>query len=393
MPALAKLSRSRFPSHSVKAVVHTAGHRKCPACELLRKKMLAPKAFADLTFPAAAELWLEARRRRLAPASVKDYSDCILRLTNFFAALPLSEIHIGHFEQYQTGRKDGSGGLSKAGPSRINHELNTLSQILERANLWASIAPYYQPLHLPRPKAGCALTEAEERRLFDVAGSKSRWKVAYLCSLITANTTAGPGEIRMLRLMDVDLTPQPPGAPFGLIKVELGAKNDYRVRPLPLNLTAHMAARALLDRAAELGAVRPDHFLLPHRAEHGNGKRKGDWDPSRPMSSWRKAWSKLRAAAGLPRLRMYDLRHHVITRLLENEQVSERTVIELAGHVSKKMLERYSHIRMRTKLEGVLALEGHLQLQDSEPPLVTPKKLPAPAGLPDLERRPLLPGT
>jgi len=53
---------------------------------------------------------------------------------------------------------------------------------------------------------------------------------------------------------------------------------------------------------------------------------------------------------------MYDLRHHAITGLLEDESVSERTVIELAGHVSRAMLERYSHIRMRTKREAVDAL-------------------------------------
>jgi integrase len=64
----------------------------------------------------------------------------------------------------------------------------------------------------------------------------------------------------------------------------------------------------------------------------------------------------LRKAAGMPNLRMYDLRHHAITRLLEDEDVSERTVIELAGHVSHAMLERYSHIRMRTKKEAVDAL-------------------------------------
>lgn len=385
MPALASNCTRLILPLAPQNDLHTAGHVACPACERVRRAMIEPGALAALTFFDAAHIWLASHSRRISSRSKRDYENCIKQLKYFFSALRLSDIHIGHFEQYQAMRAEGSGSFARvnpennvleehpAGPSRINHELNTLSQVLARANLWAPILPYYQPLKLPRPRVGCAMTEEEEKTLFAVASSKPRWKVAYLCSLVTANTTAGPGEIRMLRLMDVDLSLQPPHAPFGVLKIDLGAKNEYRIRPIPLNRTAHFALRELIARARDLGAVRPDHYLLPHRADHGNGKRRGDFDPTRPQSSWRKAWEKVRTSAGLPHLRQYDLRHHVITRLLENENVSERTVIELAGHVSKKMLERYSHIRMRTKLEGVLALER------SEDHLLPEKKPPLPA--------------
>lgn len=263
----------------------------------------------------------------------------------FFAQLKLSEIHIGHFEQYQRMRSMGEGGLRAAGPSLVNHELNTLSQILARANLWQALAAHYKPLKLPRPKVGCALSPADEEKLFRTAASNHRWKVAYCCAIITANTTAGPSEIRHLRIRDLDLDPP-------AIRITEGVKNEYRRRTIPLNEPAAWAVKTLHARARELGAVAGEHYLLPHRARNGgNG-----FDPTRPISSWRGSWEKLRAAAGLPGLRMYDLRHHAITRLLEDEQVSERTVIELAGHVSRAMLERYSHIRMRAKVEAVDAL-------------------------------------
>lgn len=314
--------------------------------------MITPGALARLPFGEAARIWLESHRRNIGAASIAEYEKNVKRLSSFFAALTLAEIHIGHFEQYQKMRLEGDGFGRLAGPSRINHELNTLSQILTRAALWAPIAAYYQPLKMPRPKVGGALTDDQEQTLFRVANSKPRWKVAYLCSLITANTTAGPGEIRMLRIRDVDLVPTP-ATPHGSITVSLGAKNAHRVRTIPLNSTAGEAVKLLIARARELGAVQPDHYLLPHRADTA----KGTADPTRPCSSWKKAWDKLRKAAGMPHLRMYDLRHHVITRLLEDETVSERTVIELAGHVSRKMLDTYSHIRMKSKLEGVMALE------------------------------------
>ena len=309
--------------------------------------MVNPDFLASLTFLEAAPIWLEAHSRHIGRGTARDYTQCIRSLNLFFAALPLRSIHIGHFEQYQKQRSTGSEGLHRAGPSRINHELNTLSQVLARASLWAPLAAHYKPMPLPKPQVGCALLAEDEERLFRVAATRPRWKLAYCCSLITANTTAGPAEIAHLRLCDVDVTPEAPA-----IRISEGVKNDYRRRTIPLNEPAAWAVRALLKRARKIGATAPEHYLLPHRAANGN---KG-FDVTRPISGWRSAWNKLRVAAGLPRLRMYDLRHHAITRLLEDEEVSERTVIELAGHVSRAMLERYSHIRMRTKREAVNAL-------------------------------------
>jgi hypothetical protein len=36
---------------------------------------------------------------------------------------------------------------------------------------------------------------------------------------------------------------------------------------------------------------------------------------------------------------------HCITALLEDPRVSEETVEAIAGHVNRKMMKRYSHIR------------------------------------------------
>jgi|GEM_PF-1152638 len=47
-------------------------------------------------------------------------------------------------------------------------------------------------------------------------------------------------------------------------------------------------------------------------------------------------------------LRFHDLRHHVITELAES-QASDGTIMAIAGHVSPKMLQRYSHIRIQAK--------------------------------------------
>lgn len=116
-------------------------------------------------------------------------------------------------------------------------------------------------MKLPRPKVGRALTESEEDLLFRMASSRPKWKVAYLCSLLTVNTTCGPKEIRMLRLMDLNLSPVE-CAPHGTIRIMLGAKNEYRQRMIPLNMTASLAITQLIARARGCGAVQPEHYLL-----------------------------------------------------------------------------------------------------------------------------------
>lgn len=88
------------------------------------------------------------------------------------------------------------------------------------------------------------------------------------------------------------------------------------------------------------------------------------------MSSWRSAWRRLTRAAGLRGLRFHDLRHHCITRLAE-AGVPEQTLMAIAGHVSREMLEHYSHIRMQAKREAVAALESPSTAAIQQQPIAT----------------------
>ena len=62
-----------------------------------------------------------------------------------------------------------------------------------------------------------------------------------------------------------------------------------------------------------------------------------------------------RVKSPLHGLRFHDLRHHAITELAES-QASERTIMAIAGHVSARMLEHYSHIRLDAKRRALEAL-------------------------------------
>ena len=77
-------------------------------------------------------------------------------------------------------------------------------------------------------------------------------------------------------------------------------------------------------------------------------------DPSRPIKSWRSAWRAALKRASL-QIRFHDLRHTCVTKLAES-QASEHTLMAIAGHVSRRMIEHYSHIRMEAKRAALDAI-------------------------------------
>src|SRR5689334_16068167 len=77
-------------------------------------------------------------------------------------------------------------------------------------------------------------------------------------------------------------------------------------------------------------------------------------DPSRPITSWRSAWRAALKRTKL-RIRFHDLRHTCITKLAES-RASEQTLMAIAGHVSRRMIEHYSHIRIEAKRAALDAI-------------------------------------
>ena len=108
-----------------------------------------------------------------------------------------------------------------------------------------------------------------------------------------------------------------------------------------------------------------------------------------PQKTWRTAWRSLvretarragtSAAAGALRsgappetieserkkavgrfagFRFHDLRHCAITKLAESG-ASDQTIMSLSGHLDRKMLELYSHIRNAAKRHAVECISSH----------------------------------
>ena len=63
------------------------------------------------------------------------------------------------------------------------------------------------------------------------------------------------------------------------------------------------------------------------------------------------------ALPGLHGLRFHDLRHTVITELAEMG-VADHVLESISGHLSRRMLEHYSHIRIDAKRQALDALDN-----------------------------------
>jgi integrase len=131
---------------------------------------------------------------------------------------------------------------------------------------------------------------------------------------------------------------------------------------VPLTDVAISALARLRRRAEGFGTVEPSHYVFAAFVPKFtfSGKRVVDYtvtgfDPKRHVKSWRTAWRTLTKKAGLPGFRFHDLRHCAITQLAEGG-TSDSTIMVIAGHVSRRMLERYSHVRMEAKRTAMEAL-------------------------------------
>jgi len=303
---------------------------------------------AKLSLEKAAELWLNEREKLVAKNTVRIDKERLKPLKAKFAAKKLCDITAQDLRAYQLIR------IERVSPRTVNLELKVMRQLLRTARLWFRLADDYETLKEDTKGPGRALTPEQEAKLFECAQKSLYLSAAFYAGIVAANTTMRGCELKGLQLRDVDLLNR-------TVTIRRNStKTDAGCRLIPLNNGAMWALTRLLERAKLLKATEANHFLFPaFRYKHtkeSNVAGSGFYDPTKPMVSWRSGWRTLTQKAGLKGLRFHDLRHHSITKLAE-AGVAEQTLMSIAGHVTKSMLEHYSHIRLTAKRAAVDALD------------------------------------
>lgn len=342
------------------------------------------REFARKPFTEAAKLFLKEREPHVSPRTIQFETERLKPLEKFFGEKPLIRIKAEDIASYQQARRE------KVAPRTINMEVSVLRRMLKRGKVWAALAEDVRMFPERGRPVARVLSVEDKRRLFEAAGSRSDWLVAHCAAVLAVSTTCRGVELKNLCWRDVDL--------FGRVIVIKRSKTEAGHRTIPLNGDGMAALSRLLERARAHNVSEPDHFVFPS-CEHER------LDPSRPQKSWRTAWRKLlkqagrlagresaraaldagkrladakaayRSAAAVYRgFRFHDLRHQAITELAE-AGASDATLKALAGHVSTRMLEHYSHVRMAAKRSALDRLEGGLMCSRPNESLHVPESL------------------
>lgn len=259
----------------------------------------------------------------------------------------------------ETERKDGKGKLSA---QTILHVHRVLHVALRCAVEWRLLATNpMDGVKAPRPerrKMRCFDADEARRFLVACAAEGAKWQALFTTLLLTG---ARPGELKALRWEDVDLI-------AGVLHIQ---RHVQRItgRGFVVGDTKTAGSRRSLGIGADLVAL-----LRRHRAEQNVARlRLGpEWQDNGLVFSSETGtyleeqrvvlvFKRVCRAAGLPEIRVYDLRHTSATLLLANG-VDLKTVSERLGHASPNLvLSTYGHTLPGAQAAASKTLEGLLK--------------------------------
>jgi integrase len=310
-------------------------------------------------FEKAATEWLAIQEGRVAINTVSAAKTSLKHMREAFGSRLLCDITAKNVAEYQQKRL-----REKAQGKTINLELGVFRQIMKAHECWLLLEGKVKSLPVRKGVGRCLTPDDEQKLLTDCAKADS---ATYTATVLALNTAMRKDEVRKLQWCQLDLFE-------GLLTVGNSKTQAGTGRVNPMN---GAAVRALADWGSKFPNRKPEHFVFPWcESRH--------IDPTRPTNGWRTAWRTVTRAVKCPKcgqvqrptdscrnpeckadmravknplakLRFHDLRHTAITKLSDG-QASDQTIMSIAGHVSRQMLEHYSHIRLaakRTALDSI----------------------------------------
>jgi integrase len=301
-------------------------------------------------FTVAARKWLEEKNPHWSANTARIATTNVGHLKPHFAKLLLTDVEADDISRYQAKRKK-----EGASPKTINNEVDTLRAILRNHDhlLWAKLQRKVHRLK-PRKDVGRALSHDEWHRLL-TACRKNRSRSLYPAVLLSIHTGLRNAELRHLRWRQIDLIEAQ--LTVGKSKTEGG---EGRVIPL-----SETALACLKEWRSQFPDAHPGHYVFPSeryglKGEGEDGHFGGkvqpyEVRPTVPIGSWKTAWTTAREVAKVE-CRWHDMRHTFVSTMAEGK-ASDATIMSLAGHLSRKMMEKYSHTRNEAKRAAISVLD------------------------------------
>ena len=203
-------------------------------------------------------------------------------------------------------------------PGSANRAMPVLSVMMRMAELWG-----YRP-HNSNPCKNAKRYRMEPKARFLAADEMAR-----LNAVLTRDEFYCPQTVAVIRLLMLT------GCRFGeVVSLEWDWIRGKRIhlpdsKSGPRTVWLSSAARAVIDAIPRYSPDCP--FLFPARP------------PTRHIDNFEYQWHRIRNEAGLPGLRLHDLRHNWASVAAMNG-VDMVTVAKLLGHALVETTERYTHL-------------------------------------------------
>ncbi len=223
-------------------------------------------------------------------------------------------------------------------PSRANTSIHILSRMFNLAEAWGLVPPGQNPctrlsLYRTRPRERF-LTSEEYRRLGrllkDAEAAGSIWPPAITAIRLLLLTGCRRSEILNLKWDDVDRT-------AGDLRLR-----DAKAGPRMVPLTNPV--RGVLDKLSR----QPDNpwVIIGQK-------------PGKNLTDLHHYWRHIRERAGLPDVRIHDLRHSYASRALALGE-SLYTIGKLLGHATVTTTARYTHLMLKAEKEAATRVGGSI---------------------------------
>lgn len=298
------------------------------------------------TIQVAADEFLEDYRAKHQSPTFAEYA--LGHVSRLLGGSLVVEITPKVVKRYQADRLN-----EKAGPKTINDEVQLLIRLCgEQGMLVRATLRRDKALKLPLPPSPGRPYSAEEKARMLEEAQRLRTPQLRAALALDLNTGLRDKELREIQWEQIDLIHKK-ALTVGKSKSEAGTG-----RVIPLNETAIAALEAHAAwYTRRFGECRPEWFVFAF----GTPLPK---DPTRPITSFKTAWTKVRQKAGV-KGRWHDNRHTLVTELAESG-AGDEVIMSIAGHVSRAMLSRYSHVRMEAKRRALDEIAARQRAADEK---------------------------
>lgn len=219
-------------------------------------------------------------------------------------------------------------------PATCDHHIKLIRQSLNLAVEWDMLEknPASKvPLFNVDNKVEHYLDEAELGRLLTVLRSPDSPRNVCLIALFLLSTGARLNEALKATWSQIDRQTR-------VWRIPAAVSKSRKIRVVPLNDSA-------LDVLCQLETEgQYDHLFVNSRISTKTGEQVGT---GKPYTTIMRVWTRLRLKAGLPHLRIHDLRHQYASFLV-NAGRTLYEVQQILGHSDPSVTQRYAHLSTKS---------------------------------------------